>query len=453
MFEKEIKKFIDDNTDNIINDVISLCRIDSSNSDDRKPFGRGSFDALEKAAAIMEKSGLSVEKYDGYGVTGSLKGENDEPELDILVHADVVPGNEGWTVTKPFEPVVKDGKIYGRGTADDKGPAAAAIYAVKAVGEICPELKKTVRIVIGGNEEMGGEEDLKYIFSKTNHAKYSVSPDADYPVINAERGHSNIEIKFKNTGRITNFKAGKRANMIPAAAEAEIKDLTDGEKEKIKEKAAAAGAEKVEFNGGKIIFTGVGGHASTPEIASNAILISFAALSDIDEKFRELSHLFPAGDCHGKNLGVDMKDDESGEITVSFDMLNLENGEFTGVIDSRTPKSATKENFFDVIREKTEKIGVDSFLLFMSKPHIVNKDSFLVKTLLSCYEKATGKKAEPVNIGGGTYVHNIENGVGFGIQEPGTDERMHGPDEFVEIENLKKSVEIYFYSILEICGK
>ena len=52
---------------------------------------------------------------------------NDCPaQLDILAHVDVVPAGDGWSVTEPFVPLIKDGKLCGFGTCDDKGPAVSS---------------------------------------------------------------------------------------------------------------------------------------------------------------------------------------------------------------------------------------------------------------------------------------------------------------------------------------
>ena len=78
--------------------------------------------------------------------------------MDIMAHLDVVPGGEGWTVTEPFVMKEEDGKVYGRGTSDDKGPALAAIYALRAIKELGVPVEKNVRIMMGCDEECGSSE-------------------------------------------------------------------------------------------------------------------------------------------------------------------------------------------------------------------------------------------------------------------------------------------------------
>ena len=82
--------------------------------------------------AYGERDGFTVKNVDNYA--GHIEyGEGDET-LDFG-HMDVVPAGDGWE-TDPYEPVIKDGKIYARGASDDKGPSMAAYYAMKIIKEL-----------------------------------------------------------------------------------------------------------------------------------------------------------------------------------------------------------------------------------------------------------------------------------------------------------------------------
>ena len=136
MYREKIEAYIDSHRQEMLDDICTLCRINSEKMpySAGKPYGEGAFMALNAALDLAERYGFSVNNYDNYVGTADL---NDGPaQLDILAHLDVVPAGEGWTVTEPFEPVEKDGKLYGRGTADDKGPAIAALYALRAIREL-----------------------------------------------------------------------------------------------------------------------------------------------------------------------------------------------------------------------------------------------------------------------------------------------------------------------------
>lgn len=162
MYRKEIEEYIDSHKDQMIEDICTLCRINSEKMPytEGKPFGEGPFEVLQTALTMMENYGFSVRNYDNYVGTADLNDK--EAQLDILAHLDIVPAGEGWTVTEPFEPVIKDGKLYGRGTADDKGPAVAALYAMRAVKELGIPVKKNVRLILGTDEECGSSDIAVY---------------------------------------------------------------------------------------------------------------------------------------------------------------------------------------------------------------------------------------------------------------------------------------------------
>ena len=99
MYRKEIEEYIDSHKDQMIEDICTLCRINSEKMPytEGKPFGEGPFEVLQTALTMMENYGFSVRNYDNYVGTADLNDK--EAQLDILAHLDVVPAGEGWTVT------------------------------------------------------------------------------------------------------------------------------------------------------------------------------------------------------------------------------------------------------------------------------------------------------------------------------------------------------------------
>ncbi len=472
-----VKEFIGSRKTQIVEDLFELMRIDSSYSDEgrdaRHPFGKGSAEALAAGGRLLEKYGFRVTNYDNYVIAADL-GEG-ERELDILAHLDVVPAGEGWTVTDPFNPVLtSDGVIYGRGSADDKGPAIAAIYAMMAVRELGIPLRKSARLILGGCEELG-LGDLEYYFEREPHARYSFSPDADYPLINAERGISGTEIvkRFTETDSqsspVKSIKAGLRRNMVPFSAEAAIDASACGtDAAGIAGIAAGIAAShgagiNIRTEGCTVVLDvrGVGGHASEPDNSINAltclmeIIAALPSDDPVTEFVRRLSKLYPFGVYHGEAAGIDIWDGISGRITSSFNVASYDcaDGRFTALIDSRVPACAGEDNFMGPLRSALLSAGADSVDISLNPCHYVPEDSEFVQKLLASYIKVTGDEgARPLAIGGGTYVHNIDNGVAFGCAMPGVDNRMHGPDEFMMLDVLLKSIEIFADAIISICA-
>ena len=139
---------------------------------------------------------------------------------------DVVPARaEDWTVCPPFEPVVRQGRIYGRGALDDKGPTIAALYAAAVLADFGLPLTKTVRFILGCNEE-SGMECVKYFLEKYEPPALGFAPDGRFPLVNGEKGicHFQLAASFppaqEGGPRLLRLEAGSAANIVPAEAEA-----------------------------------------------------------------------------------------------------------------------------------------------------------------------------------------------------------------------------------------
>ena len=466
-YRKEIESYIELHRDEMLHDIMDLCRINSEKAayEQGKPFGAGAARALQQAMSMAESYGFSIRNYDNYVAAVDLEGG---PRLlDILAHLDVVPAGDGWTVTKPFEPVIRDGKLYGRGTADDKGPAVAALYAMRAVKELGIPLKGSVRLLLGTDEELGGS-DIDHYYSIEKEAPMTFSPDADFPVINIEKGQLQGHI-VRNFGereqagaRILSIECGIRPNVVPSTAKAFVRGLDDDLVRETGERITSETGVRFEIAGApeglRVCAFGETAHASTPEEGKNALTALLALLSalpfeqdPVTESVRALHQLFPYDDTEGTAVGA-ARSDESGKLTLAFSMLSLTKEGLRAVFDARVPVSGTEDNVVAPIRRKLETNGFTLEKAELLPAHVVDADSDFVKTLLESYEEITGKKGEPIAIGGGTYVHDLKNGVAFGATMPGTDNHMHGADEFAVIEELVAAAKIYAVAIAKICG-
>lgn len=117
-----------------------------------------------------------------------ITGEGDDEEaLAILAHLDVVPVGSGWTL-EPFGAQMRDGKVYGRGTSDDKGPAVAAMYAMKAVQQAGIPLKRKVRLILGCDEESNWK-DIEHYKKVAHMPRMGVQPGCLLPGDQHRKGH------------------------------------------------------------------------------------------------------------------------------------------------------------------------------------------------------------------------------------------------------------------------
>lgn len=468
-YSEKLDRWVDAHAGEMTEDIAALVRIDSTRQDAKegKPFGDGPAMALSAMQALMEKYGLSTRNYDNYCVAGDLSGKGDKA-LDILAHLDVVPVSDDWKKTQPFEPLVEGNLMYGRGTSDDKGPAVAALYALRAIRELGIPLSRGVRLICGSDEECGSS-DLEHYYGIEEEAQYTFSPDANFPLINIEKARLEKKIEADlpedyKTPSILEINAGSKSNVIPGFADAVFHGLAG---EQIRE--AADEASKVTGAGftyeikddRQIVHVkGQTGHAAMPENGSvnalTALLLFMTKLPLADTKTTRavygLAEMFPFGDFHGSALGVDLKDEESGELTITLDVMTLQNGHLSADFDCRAPLCATDENLTEKIRAQAAARGLQMEEGKMTPAHYVSADSPIVKTLLASYERYFKKPGKPLAIGGGTYVHELKRGVAFGCEVEGFDNRMHGDDEVVDLDTLVLSAKIFADAIIQLCG-
>ncbi len=154
---------------------------------------------------------------------------------------------------------------------------------------------------------------------------------------------------------------------------------------------------------------------------------------------------------YGKAIGVARCDDMSGELTMSLDVMKYDGSTLIGNIDCRMPVTSTEENTVIPTVSRLKQIGFNVATPRLTEPHYVDPELPFIKTLLSVYEKHTGLKGECLAIGGGTYVHDINNGVAFGCILPDLDTHMHGANEFMPIKDILMSAKIFADAIIQIC--
>lgn len=423
------------------------------------PFGRGCAEVLDEAEKLLALHGFSMTNYGYYAGEADL---GEAPELMLLAHLDVVPEGDGWT-KKPYSLTREGNLVYGRGTTDDKGAALACIYAMEAVRDVLGEPKTGVRLVLGCAEETGSE-DMEHYFASRPVLKYTLSPDAEYPLINIEKGRFSpfYEKSFKKQNgkiRIERIDGGVTPNIVPGKAGALIIGADKAALEKLCSDTAAktkTHASITESDGGLyVLFEGQTAHASTPELGINAQTALVTALSELDTELRDtlvfLKSTFPHGETDGVSLGIAQGDAQSGALTLNFGVLSFDGETLSCNFDARCPVCAEEMSVKTPSDEVFEKAGFTVKSGELRPAHVVDEDSPLVKEVLKVYEDATGEKGKCLAIGGGTYVHDIEGGIAFGIEFPCRDYHMHGADEFADIDEMLLTAKMYAQVIIDLC--
>ena len=294
----------------------------------------------------------------------------------------------------PYQPVIRDGCLYGRGTADDKGPAVAGLYAMMAAREIAPDLTHGVRLILGSAEETGSE-DLDYYLKKEKAPEWCFSPDAEFPVINIEKGRYAPKFfaqweESHALPRVRSVKGGATVNIVPQNAEAVVEGLDVAVLQQAcdakNRETGVVFTVTVQADGSILVEAqGVGSHASNPQEGKNAqaALVSLLAglpLADCAQTkmLAKLAALFPFEDYGGKAMGVYAEDAVSGPLTLAFTVLDMDAKGFTGAMDARLPICVNGEAFRDAVTQVLADRGIEAPLKYVVKPHHTPEESAFV---------------------------------------------------------------------------
>lgn len=428
-----MKAIIDASFEKEVQDLQSLIRIPSvsrGEPEENMPYGRNVEQALVQMKQIARDLGFE-NVWDVEHRCGVIEYGQGEEVLAIMGHLDVVPEGTGWSFP-PYGAEIHDGKLFGRGTIDDKGPAIAALYAMAAVKEAGYPTKRRVRLLLGLDEECGCTGMARYKEVEGEPAM-AFTPDAVYPVVNSEMGILHATYGRKYAGKLP-LSVGTVANVIPGEAEALLPCAAKA--------VALPLGYTARFEGNRIHITGKMGHASMPELAKNALQGLLFALKEQDipaEDKKVLSGLSDllAFDDHGETLGLN-KEDESGRITFMPTMLKLDENGLTITFDCRYPFSHSYEAIRSILDTKLGALGLTCLEDSNTLGHFIPKDSELVSTLLAVYQDVTGDRDHGlVSMGGGTYAKLFKNAVAFGPVLPGQEDMCHMPDEHIALEDLR----------------
>ena len=428
--------------DETVEFIAEILRYDSSMkaAEENAPFGKEVAACLQAFLAKAESFGFETKNYDNY-VGEVIFGEG-EP-FAILAHLDVVPAGDGWTYP-PFGGVINDDesstgvkgkKIWGRGALDDKGPAVCCLYAMKALKDEGIVPKRQIRLILGCNEESGWK-CIEHYNKVAKMPKEGFTPDADFPVIYAEKGilHFTMHFPIENAPFKT-LTAGERVNMVCSKATALISKEAGGQL------SLYDGFEECFYDNttGYLTTYGKSAHASTPDQGDNALekmMAFFATVNDGCKEAYEIAFL--------DRFGLRNMQDETGRLTLSPNLARYEDGTLHITVDIRFPATHKKEEILDKLAENGVAYTVENY----QAPLYNDPNGKLIRTLLSVYDECMGTSSQPIAIGGGTYARALENGCGFGPEVPGEVSTIHQANEFVSFERIALMNKVYYEAIL-----
>lgn len=419
------------------------------------PFGKEVRSMLDMALADCEQMGFKTQNFDGYIAHADLGEGSDEDALAILAHLDVVPEGDGWKYP-PYGAVIENGRMYGRGTSDDKGPAVAALYAMKAVKDAGIPLRRKVRLILGCDEESGWE-DIAHYNKVATMPRMGFSPDASYPIINIEKGICRLELHgvLSNEGlQVIAFNNGERPNVIPGRASA----LVAGDAATVAQ--AEAAAKKLDIpaevqltdKGVSITVTGISGHAAYPETARNANGEMLLLLRELGVQGDLCLLADKIGlDYKGEGLEISVSDGISGYLTCNLGIIRADEGGVYATLDIRYPVMTNPDMIIKNVSASLPGMRVDA--MEVKEPHHVPAGSELVQNLLDAYHEVTGYERKCLYTGGGTYARSLQEGVAFGASFPQDEDLAHQANEYADIEGLYKNIKIFALAIVKLAGK
>ncbi|MCL2817351.1 MAG: dipeptidase PepV [Clostridiales bacterium] len=468
--EAVLRNLIEGYRDELIADARSILRLPSvcGSPCAGAPFGREINEALEAVLALGRKMGFSCRSLQGYAgvVDYACEGAHGEP-LGILTHIDVVPAGEGWS-RPPFGALLQDGRIYARGAVDDKGPLVAVLYAMRALKESGLPLARPVRHIIGCDEE-SGFRCMEYYLKHEDPPPFGFVPDTEFPLVFAEKGICQFRVcrtltcsTEKGAIELLSLRGGGAVNVVPAEAAAHLRVTPPGQKLLQQAYAAFAKRERLSLLAeGETVELRAGGkaaHASMPESGENAVALLLEFLKGLSllpaetVLFLKSLHELFGGESGGRGAGIAVSDGESGPLTLSLNVIEVDEGFAEAKLDMRYPVTAEFAPLWRRLTEVCAARGLEIHPMQHKEPLFLPQGSPLARTLLQVYRDVTGDDSPPLAIGGGTYSRAMKNFAAFGPLLPGREKLAHQADEYIATEDLMLMTMIYAEAIYRLAG-
>ncbi|MEG1039334.1 MAG: dipeptidase [Pseudomonas sp.] len=438
----------------------------------------------EKIKGLAQAFNLNFRNIDNRVYEISLEGKGNEV-VGIHAHADVVPVTpENWvlqdgTRLDPFKVTLIGDRMYGRGTEDDKNGIVVALYAMKIIKEEQLPLARTFKLLVDTTEETTGDA-IPYYFERNPTPNYNLALDGGYPVVIAEKGYGTLMASFPRRSaegqgaEITSMTGGLATNQIPSTSVATL--VTD----KPAELAASlqqAGTEYAKRTGGnftvnakvvgnavQLTVTGVSAHSSEPESGVNPVARMLDFIHSLDGKVA-LKHnaitdaaRYAADnwglDYLGGKLGVGFSDAFMGPLTTSLTFVGMDDSAFKLAVNLRVPVGKTPEVLKRELSEKlaawqkTSAVSV-TFDTSIAEPMYRNPEGEWVKALLAVASENLGMEQKFGTSAGATSVHDLPNGVQFGLAMPDVKYTGHNDNEFKTVEQFMLDLQI----VTEMMGR
>ncbi len=474
----EFQDIIEQNRAAMIQSLQELMRIRSVRADAcRKengtllPFGSEVEQAYQYVLELGRNMGFEVKDADHFG--GHIQWRAEDPDAEIFGiagHLDVVPEGEGWSVD-PFEAKLSEDWILGRGAQDDKGPVIACLYGMKALQEAGLTPTRTIRLIIGLDEETE-QEGMRYYLEQEGMPDLGITPDGEFPLTNGEMG--NLEIQLASRMKkyspkdglvLSKMQGGIAPNVVPGSARAVVsagsKEIYGNIRSLAEDFTQETGYDiKTKRVGSSLAIeaTGISAHGADPHLGLNAISVLMAFLGKLSFVGDEISEWIQYYNqkigfhLHGENLDCELEDEPSGKLVCNVGMMEVGSDVATALLNIRYPVTYTSEDVYRGIEKSMEGTAIGLIKVEDAHPVYTPVDDPFVQELLSVYREESGDQtSQPFVDRGGTYAKLLRHTVAFGALFPGDEDRMHQPDERIQVDTLVKLARIYGLMMYRLC--
>jgi len=344
------------------------------------PNDDGAFDFIKDYLSHYEHTIIDVEDTKNIFI---YKKFGEGPHLSFAGHIDVVPPGEGWD-TDPFEPILKDGKVYARGTQDMKSGVCAFIQAMKKTESFDGTLSAILTSDEEGDATYGTIEVLKYLKEIDFLPDFAIVAE---PTSEEEFGDA---IKIGRRGSINGY---------------------------------------LEINGKQ-------GHAAYPEKSINPIGLISPFLNKIT------GHYFDEGDENFAPSQLVVTDIRSGMEVTNVTPANLKM-----MFNVRNSTNTKKEDIQNYIEGLCKGLNFSLKLTQGSFPFVTCKDSYIVTAIQNALKAITGSTAKLSTAGGTSDARYISQFDIESIECGVKNDKIHGINERCGLDEVEKLEKVFLYVI------
>ncbi len=469
-YDKKIIKWISENADRIISYWCELIRIPSVKSEpaENAPFGINCAKALSLANDIFIKEGFDSKLFADSGYALASYGEGDK-KIGLFSHSDVVPVGGDWLFTEPFNPIIKDGSLIGRGSEDNKSGIIAALCLFEILRDCNIPVKSKLETFVGSDEECGMGDLINYL-NEQKMPDVSIVPDADFPCSVGEKGIYHFWCESKECfSDIIDFSGGEAFNIVLDYVTVVLK-MNDA----LLNEITLATENKPEFSlfsNGKTLTLrakGVAKHASIPDGSVNAAYLAANLLSEcrnisVSDKTILSAAAEILSDSYGKGIGVTHEDADFGKLTSVNGMVKTnQDGKLCLSFDCRYGDTLCGKYLEEESDKTLENKGFTITYKDNRPGFKIAKDSKIPSMLEDIYAEVSGERLRRVLMSGGTYARRLKNAFSIGtsvikkdrttpvLEMPDGHGGPHQCDERIDLEGFFEAVRVLVHYVIGI---